>query len=222
MTFPCGSARRPSRRSISSLETEHLFPVAVSRYRVDDHVALNRALERRVRKIRKREPLWKGQQRPWQCHPNLHLDPVFEPLLTHIRAAITSHLQHMRYDLDGWDFTGMWANLLVDGDFHPPHAHANNLLSGAYYVCSPAPEASGIRFLSPNRGALSPKLTEFVHQNSGVWNFPAEEGTGLIFPSWLQHYVPQVRGGERISIAWNVMAKGSLDVPESLEYSRIS
>jgi len=196
--------------------------VVVSRFRVDDASVLNRALERRIRKIRKRQPLWKGHDRPWQCQPDLHEDEVFAPLLEEIRAAVAGHIAHMRYDLDGWHFTGMWANLLVDGDFHPPHSHANNLLSGVYYVRSPDPAATGIRFTNPNKPALSPRLTEFVEQNSSLWKFPAEEGTGLIFPSWVEHYVPTVRGGDRVSVSWNAMASGELNTPDSLEFLKIS
>ena len=195
--------------------------MAVSRFRVDDAPGLNRVLERRIRKIRKRIPLWKGHERPWQCQPDLHLDPEFTPLLAEIRVAVSGHLAHMRFDLDGWDFTGMWANLLVDGDFHPPHTHANNLLSGVYYVRSPQPAATGIRFTNPHKSAISPRLTEFVEHNSDTWRYPAEEGTGLIFPSWVEHYVPTVVGGDRISVSWNLMAKGDLGTPESLEFARI-
>ena len=39
--------------------------------------------------------------------------------------------------------------------------------------------------------------------------FDAVNGTGLIFPSWLQHWVPptQCKRG-RISLSWNIILRG--------------
>jgi hypothetical protein len=37
--------------------------------------------------------------------------------------------------------------------------------------------------------------------------FDAIVGTGLIFPSWLQHWVPPTQS-ERLSVSWNVLLRG--------------
>ena len=40
-----------------------------------------------------------------------------------------------------------------------------------------------------------------------MMQFNSQKGIGLIFPSWLQHWVPETLD-ERISIAWNVLVRG--------------
>ena len=34
--------------------------------------------------------------------------------------------------------------------------------------------------------------------------FDAEQGTGIIFPSWLQHWVPPTQF-DRVSVSWNII-----------------
>ena len=50
--------------------------------------------------------------------------------------------------------------------------------------------------------------------------FDPTENTGLIFPSWLQHWVP-TSNGERISISWNILIKGHYGEPHTLQNAYI-
>ena len=43
--------------------------------------------------------------------------------------------------------------------------------------------------------------------NSGMIQFNPDVGTGIIFPSWLQHWVPMTQA-ERISVSWNILLRG--------------
>ena len=51
-------------------------------------------------------------------------------------------------------------------------------------------------------------------------SFDPTENTGLIFPSWLQHWV-QTSNGERISISWNILIKGHYGEPRTLQNAYI-
>ena len=51
-------------------------------------------------------------------------------------------------------------------------------------------------------------------------SFDSQEGYGLIFPSWLQHWVPQTND-ERISIAWNIIIRGEYGEPNTLQNAYI-
>lgn len=122
------------------------------------------------------------------------------------------------YQYDKLECTGMWANKLKAGDIHPPHTHSNNLLSGVYYLQG----GSQIHFFDPRPQAwvLQPNTTEQNFNNTGMVGFNAEKGTGLIFPSWLQHWVTKT-DKTRISISWNILLRGDYGQPNSLQNSHI-
>ena len=112
----------------------------------------------------------------------------------------------------------MWANKLKTGDIHPPHTHSNNIFSGVYYLEG----GSQIQFFDPRPQAsvLHPNLKYTNFDNSGMIGFDAEKGTGLIFPSWLQHWVTKTNK-TRISISWNILLRGDYGQPGTLQNSHI-
>ena len=122
------------------------------------------------------------------------------------------------YLYDRLEFTGMWANKLKAGDIHPPHTHSNNIFSGVYYLEG----GSQIQFFDPRPQAnvLHPNLKYTNFDNSGMIGFNAEKGTGLIFPSWLQHWVVKTNK-TRISISWNILLRGDYGQPGTLQNSHI-
>ena len=122
------------------------------------------------------------------------------------------------YLYDRLEFTGMWANKLKAGDIHPPHTHSNNIFSGVYYLEG----GSQIQFFDPRPQAsvLHPNLKYTNFDNSGMIGFSAEKGTGLIFPSWLQHWVTKTNK-TRISISWNILLRGDYGQSGTLQNSHI-
>ena len=122
------------------------------------------------------------------------------------------------YLYDRLEFTGMWANKLKAGDIHPPHTHSNNIFSGVYYLEG----GSQIQFFDPRPQAsvLHPNLKYTNFDNSGMIGFDAEKGTGLIFPSWLQHWVTKTNK-TRISISWNILLRGDYGQSGTLQNSHI-
>ena len=132
---------------------------------------------------------------------------------------ITEHIcKRYEYLYDRLEFTGMWANKLKVGDIHPPHTHSNNVFSGVYYLEG----GSQIQFFDPRPQAsvLHPNLKYTNFDNSGMIGFDAEKGTGLIFPSWLQHWVTKTNK-TRISISWNILLRGDYGQPGTLQNSHI-
>ena len=89
----------------------------------------------------------------------------------------------------------------------PCTPHANNFLSGVYYVQTP-PGAGSICFQDPRdqRDIIQPRFEETNQFNIVIQQVAVEAGTLVIFPSWLKHSVPpNPSKGERISISFNVM-----------------
>ena len=122
------------------------------------------------------------------------------------------------YLYDRLEITSMWANKLVKGDIHPPHTHSNNVFSGVYYLKGGSP----IQFFDPRPQAsvLHPNLKYTTFDNSSMIGFDASKGHGLIFPSWLQHWV-STTDTTRISISWNVLLRGQYGQPNTLQNSHI-
>ena len=102
---------------------------------------------------------------------------------------------------------GAWANINRAGQFNSPHIHPNNHWSGVLYVKSPdfsvdpLPNAGRIEFQDP-RGPCG------MLPHPGMKNtlsLGPREGTMLLFPSWLYHWVNTFTIDVlRISIAFNV------------------
>ena len=162
----------------------------------------------------------------------------FTNLREKILQVSTQYINDLKYEYEKIEITGMWANVLSQGDVHPPHTHSNNFLSGVYYLKADE-NSPPTQFYDPRTQAhvLSPKKTP-TWENSNVISFRAIEGSGLVFPSWLMHMVPLSRmqifdeknkkwitrnelGEERISISWNILLRGEYGNPQSLQNAHI-
>ena len=141
------------------------------------------------------------------------------PKFTNQIGEITRKVcEQYSYKYDSFDITGMWANKLQKGDTHPPHTHSNNIFSGVYYLEG----GSEIQFFDPRPQAsvLQPNTTEDNFNNSSMVGFSSDKGVGLIFPSWLQHWVTKTNK-TRISISWNILLRGDYGQPGTLQNSHI-
>ena len=151
-----------------------------------------------------------------QTEDNLHKKlPSFKRKVFEITEKIC---RESKYRYDTLEITGMWANMLKKGDSHPPHTHSNNVFSGVYYLEDGAP----IQFFDPRPQAsvLHPNLEYTTFDNSSMIQFNSQKGMGLIFPSWLQHWVPPTEK-DRISISWNIILRGDYGQPHTLQNSHI-
>ena len=151
-----------------------------------------------------------------QTTDNLFIDiPKFANSIGIITEKICEDLN---YKYESIEMTGMWANKLIKGEVHPPHTHSINIFSGVYYLEG----GSQIQFFDPRPQAsvLHPNLKYTNFDNSGMIGFDAEKGTGLIFPSWLQHWVTKTNK-TRISISWNILLRGDYGQPGTLQNSHI-
>ena len=152
---------------------------------------------------------------------NLHKIPEFAKLRNTINDATYEVTKKMGYKYDSLEMTGMWGNALPKGNAHAPHTHSNHLFSGVFYLKT-SPQTSPIQFFDPRPQStvLKPRKKEFNLLNSDIAQFNSETGYGVIFPSWLQHWVPETKD-ERVSIAWNVIVRGKYGEPNTLQNATI-
>ena len=151
-----------------------------------------------------------------QTTDNLFIDiPKFANSIGIITEKICEDLN---YKYESIEMTGMWANKLIKGEVHPPHTHSNNIFSGVYYLQG----GSQIQFFDPRPQAsvLQIDVTKVTQSNASMLAFDSQKGAGLIFPSWLTHWVP-VTDKTRISISWNILLRGDYGQPGTLQNSHI-
>ena len=103
----------------------------------------------------------------------------------------------------------MWVNINDYKDYNANHSHPLCVLSGVYYVKTPA-KGGEIRFIHPAADLMGrdwhhPETTDGNHSNSEQWIFEPKENILFLFPSWLQHNVlPHLGKEERVSISFNL------------------
>jgi uncharacterized protein (TIGR02466 family) len=119
--------------------------------------------------------------------------------------------------------TGLWGNVGGrDASLHQ-HTHPNNYLSGIFFVR--IPEGAGATVFEdprPQARVLQPRTVKSNPLNSLEFEYLGTAGTLLLFPAWLAHGVRSSRAdGERITVAFNLMATGPLGDPSRLAYSEV-
>ena len=122
---------------------------------------------------------------------------------------------------DTFEITSMWTNIINENDSIHIHSHANNYLSGVYYLKTDENNSS-IIFSDPRNQSMiiSPKVSEWNIYNSCTWWMKPKENSVIFFPSWLQHYVELNKSKEkRISIAFNIMFNGLIGSAKELTQS---
>ena len=185
-----------------------LFPSVVWTHDLKpaDFQPLNRQLAQDIAAILEpRPPRQPGLT--WQTHQDLHRRPEFQEIVACFTTAVQGVIEFLQIEPLPFQITGCWANVNPDGSPHSPHTHANNYLSGVYYVQS-GPGANSITFHDPRDGLymISPVIRQETPYNARHINVDAKEGRLVIFPAWLKHSVePNQSGQERISISFNIM-----------------
>ena len=108
--------------------------------------------------------------------------------------------------------TQSWTNLTKKGEFHHMHNHQNSIISGVFYFEGNKDDV--IEFYNPNpwlgdRWAVDAKANNDFNSQTYWW--PADIGTLILFPSQLEHAVPEVEGDrDRYSMSFNTFFRGQI------------
>jgi uncharacterized protein (TIGR02466 family) len=98
-----------------------------------------------------------------------------------------------------------WVNILYKGGAVDIHRHHNSIVSGAFYPHVNS-NSSSLVFVSPLDGYRMMDSSRFVRNTEYAGNIhvvPTETGKLVLFPSWLQHYVPPNNSDLRITLSFN-------------------
>lgn len=192
----------------ASVTEQELFPTTVWVHDLLPEKAgpLNEQLFRDLDRLTAPRPnLQPGQN--WQTDQILHELEEFQELAGIFSMATETLLQKMELEFEGFEITACWANISPRGAPHPPHFHANNFLSGVYYVQTP-PGADSITFHEPRPQVdiVAPHVRRHNKYNATEFRVPVKPGRLVMFPAWLTHSVQRNESEHlRISISFNVM-----------------
>jgi uncharacterized protein (TIGR02466 family) len=100
-----------------------------------------------------------------------------------------------------------WMNILSMNGSVGVHRHYDSIISGAYYPYVDDGSAP-ITFVSPTEGF---RMLDVQHTRpdaqgtytSNVQNIEAKTGQLVLFPGWVQHYVPPNKTNMRITLSFN-------------------
>ena len=181
------------------MKTHRIFPTVLTEFSYDISKEEESTVHKEFDRFEYRTDVF-----PINTITDLHIHiPQFTKFILDTSDTILTDT--LRYSYDSIEITNMWANKLVKGQAHAPHIHSNNILSGVYYLTGGTP----LQFSDPRPHAhvLSPTCIENTIDNVTRFDFKAVKGSGIIFPSWMQHWVPTT-SDTRISISWNIILRG--------------
>ena len=208
---------------MANVERHEFFPTCLYRFK---HSFQENELNQIVKHIEDNSLVEKNKQiikiTGSQPQNELHKIDTFASLTKTIIDATKTILEEQEY-MGEIEITNMWGNILRPQSqrTHAPHTHSNNFLSGVFYLKT-SDDTSPIQFFDPRpqSDVLKPRKRGYNRLNSNIAQFQSETGWGVVFPSWLQHWVPETKD-ERISIAWNIIVRGEYGEPNALQNAHI-
>ena len=107
-----------------------------------------------------------------------------------------------------------WANMGYSDRTEEAHTHREADLVGVYFLKT-SPDCGYLKLYSNNMAKrmaypgseLDDWVTHWNQYNGHTWNEIPEEGTFVVFPSWIMHHVIGGRGEPRVTIAINSTCK---------------
>jgi len=127
-------------------------------------------------------------------------DNLFGLITEHVNNFASMHGSKSKYKI-----ANSWVNINTRGTFQEFHAHAGSVFSCAFYLS--APIGSGrIIFEDPKQPDMCPlrEIEEETQLSFGRASYHAEQGTLLIFRSYLRHMVePGSNEEPRVSLSAN-------------------
>ena len=135
-------------------------------------------------------------------------DPTFGELARRLNRHVASFAAECAFDLGGRKLKlySFWVNILKPGGTHSGHIHPHSVVSGTVYVAVP-PGAGPLKVEDPRLPLMMAAPTRLDDAPEDLRSFvyvAPEEGTVLLWESWLRHEVPPgTAKEERVSISFN-------------------
>jgi uncharacterized protein (TIGR02466 family) len=153
-------------------------------------------------------------------------DVLSEPMFAEIKDLIQKEIDYYTKNVMMWDsnefyITQSWVNVNPKDTEHHIHYHYNSIISGTFYL--ETGDNDNIVFHRKSElSLLTMKRSSFNIWNSDLWKVQVKNNTIVLFPSSLYHSVDKNESDyERVSIAFNVFARGEFGSEEGLTYLKL-
>jgi len=157
----------------------------------------------------------------WYSFDDLHQREGFEQVHSFCLKEAAAVFAYYDYKVEQVYLTSMWANVGFRPLYcHMNHTHPNSIFSGVWHVSTPnlgTQFAQTTTFSDPRPAArvIEPSVNkDHAAHNSGTVSPIVNNGSLLMFPSWLPHGVQQsyqdYNGIPRITISFNAMMTGDI------------
>ncbi len=144
---------------------------------------------------------------------NILREPRFRALSTFLEECVADYLDNVYcYQYDRFEIVHAWVNRAPEGGFQRMHYHGNSVVSGVYYLKADAKRSAPLIFEKPEFNSqpyLAIGVREQTIFTANRIAYPATAGHAYLFPSQIRHgYETPNQGGERVSLAFNVLLSG--------------
>ena len=144
---------------------------------------------------------------------NILDEPRFKLLSEFLHDCVKDYLDNVYcYQYEHFRIIHAWVNRASEGGYQRMHYHGNSVVSGVYYLQADPKQSAPLMFDKPEINtqpyfAIAAREQTLFTANRVA--YPSETGFAYLFPSQILHgYEMPTRGGERISLAFNVMLDG--------------
>ena len=189
-----------------------LFPSPVFQFKVQNYENLNKQLTQYIYDLHKndKEGIQRSNVNGWHSKK---FKKKKDNIPYNFVKSIHAYVKEVIVDGFGWKYvpekvgvSEIWAIINKKGTFNSSHNHPGSYLSAAYYVKAPN-NCGNIHFYDPNeiKKFNSPPIENRTELSASGFSIKAQEGSLLIFPSYLYHDVGKNLSNEdRIVISFNV------------------
>ncbi len=158
-------------------------------------------------------PNFGSQTESTSQHRNVLSEPRFHALRGFLEDCVKDYLDNVyAYEYEDFEIVHAWVNRAPVGGFQRMHYHGNSVVSGVYYLKADPNFSAPLVFEKPElntRPYIAIATREQTIFTANQVAYPSETGIAYLFPSQILHgYEVPTRGGERISLAFNVMLSG--------------
>ncbi len=188
-------------------QINELFPTVVMRYDLNDFAYYNRMVD----VVNKTKTNWhaimKNSESTYDESTGIRwLDKLG---LAEFKQALEACVQDycLTYGLPELQIRNSWMNRVGKGGAVKAHRHEVSVLSGAFYPIVDK-GSTPLIFKSP----LHPyKMFEYSAEetkyNANLMEIPCEQGSLILFPSWIEHYTEDNTTENRVTVSFNTSYK---------------
>ena len=198
-------------------EISSLFVTKLYRAQLADAKALNAALLRSCRAIAAEDEAGKAWSREkgyrgYTSYGSLNDLPKRDPAFATLKKALDLHARafaevlHLELGRRKLALDSLWINVLEPGGVHTGHIHPHSVLSGTYYVDTPA-GSSALKLEDPRLPlmmAAPPRAEDASEAERSFIYLEPRAGDVIMWESFVRHEVP-ANGAKkaRISVSFN-------------------